>query len=167
MAATTITAADLELLADPANFCQGHRATTCGACRDEYDPCDGHGETSYCDGTCDGARYEWAEYYRRTHRAYPVADDITMEVRGCGALTGQSYRVTFPGTPEGEAAAVVYITTRQATHAISEVPDALIPDRFEAINDLLYPTCEHDMDAHNCYGPQHFMDAAQERALWS
>lgn len=36
---------------------------------------------------------------------------------------------------------------------------------FEALSELLWPTCEHGMSAHSCYGPEHFMSYAQERAL--
>lgn len=163
-ATRTPSAADLALLADPANFCQGHQATTCGACRDEYDPCDGHGEPSYCDGTCDTARIEWAEYHRHVHHAYPVGNTLTVEIHGCGTHAGQAYRVSFPATPDGEAAAVAYLTARLSTHAINEVTNALIPDGFDTLTALLHPVCEHGLSADLCEGPGHYLTAAQEAA---
>jgi hypothetical protein len=32
----------------------------------------------------------------------------------------------------------------------------------DALAEILFPTCEHGMSYHSCYGPDHFMSADQE-----
>lgn len=40
-----------------------------------------------------------------------------------------------------------------------------IPAEWTLVWDLLYPLCEHGMSLTSCYGPDHFMSAAQEQAM--
>lgn len=60
-----------------------------------------------------------------------------------------------------------YLTGEAAPENLSEAEAALVrpldPETDPVLYDLMYPTCEHGMNAHNCYGPMHFMDADQER----
>ena len=43
--------------------------------------------------------------------------------------------------------------------------DNPIPAEYTRLIERIHPTCEHGMNAHNCYGPDHFMSAEQERAM--
>lgn len=71
----------------------------------------------------------------------------------------RSYRATF----ENEQAAVAFIERRSSTHAFAAIGD--IPAGWEALAEALWPTCEHGMSLSSCYGPDHFMSAAQEAAM--
>jgi hypothetical protein len=86
--------------------------------------------------------------------------------------------VTFEG-PDAEAHALAYITRnsypqRLALDFIWDLPvneesdaaevDAFF-DAFPGIVARRFPTCEHGMDATRCYGPGHYPDAEQERAM--
>lgn len=59
--------------------------------------------------------------------------------------------------------ALAFVVTFGLTIELDEDTDvAAFPATFAA----LFPSCEHGMDGRNCMGPEHFMSAEQERALW-
>jgi hypothetical protein len=151
-----------------ADFCQGHG----GECT-AYDPevgClhDGdfdHGIVSYCDGTCASAQDAFTDHIRRYPADTPAAtvDRVTLEVHHCA--NRHTALVTFEG-PDADAWAAAYVSARSSTHAIAEAEWAPFNlEAFPALAKVLYPLCEHRMSLSNCYGPTHFMDAAQEWAM--
>lgn len=73
----------------------------------------------------------------------------------------RAYLATFSTQDQ----AVAYLTPRTSTHSWDAVT---VPADWSNLLDFLYPTCEHGMSASSCYGPEHFMSAAQEQAMnWS
>jgi hypothetical protein len=108
-----------------------------------------------------------------------TAPALVLDVHVCAAR--RSYTATFTG-PRADALAVAFIEERSSTHAFAFVlcdgcsrdgrcdgtgqcaPGVL--DAFPATFATLYPTCEHGMGGRLCMGPDHFMSAEQERALW-
>lgn len=142
----------------PAYYCQGH-STTCPACLDPEFGCEGHGEISYCDGTCASAQdLFWTDL--EAHRVtMPAAstETITLQVGGHGR-TPESYFVTFEG-PDAQAWALAYISARPGFY-FTETPLAPVcHTTFPELADTLYPTCHHGLSADLCmdpYGPHHY-----------
>ena len=99
---------------------------------------------------------------------------ITLHIHVCDQRRG--YRVTFEG-PDAEDRAIAFLKDRSSTgryavghqfgnHNWWEDDDDPIDEQYTRLIDFLYPLCEHQMSADNCHGPDHFMSADQERALW-
>lgn len=61
-----------------------------------------------------------------------------------------------------EQQAVAFIARKSSTHAIDAIH---APEGWNALIEALDPTCEHGMSQSSCYGPDHFMSAAQEQAM--
>lgn len=84
-----------------------------------------------------------------------------------GGGWGAHVRVEVEDTPDARAAALDYFE-RMSSKASMHVDEdetssgATFPDLIR----FFYPTCEHGMDGRLCMGPDHFMSAEQERALW-
>ena len=106
-------------------------------------------------------------------------DTLTLIVHICAQR--RSYSVTFPAG--GDAIAAQFIRDRREG-GVRALAETLAPitgggwaigedDSDEAghadlalwpqLTELLYPECEHGMSLANCFGPDHFMSAAQER----
>lgn len=70
---------------------------------------------------------------------------------------GPWIRVTVSDTPAADAAAADFfrrastMATGHAAH-VDESSTYLGPE----MSDVFYPTCEHGMSAHLCYGPDHY-----------
>lgn len=71
-----------------------------------------------------------------------------------------------------EAQFLAYFTPRRSTHNVYEAAEGDTEGRYTAMPtewaeamDALYPLCEHQMSLQSCYGPDHFMSAAQEQAM--
>lgn len=129
-----------------ADFCQGHGAD-CPA--PEY--CDDdHGVRSYCDGTCDSARWEYLQYLRRIRQAPDGATDhITLDVHG----QGSSYLVRFDG-PDAEERALAYVEARWSTHHVGAVEwEPFSFAAFPRLADKLYPLCDHGLSLDLCADP--------------
>jgi hypothetical protein len=78
---------------------------------------------------------------------------------------GSMTRVVF----SDDATAADYITRKGYLVLEPEAGEdgyPAIPEGWDLTMGALFPTCEHGMDARNCAGPMHFLDAAQERALF-
>jgi hypothetical protein len=79
----------------------------------------------------------------------------------------RAYKVTFSTQEQ----AIAFLSARTATHNWDEIPDVFwpgsgsVPADWHELLAYLYPTCEHGMSADLCYGPDHFMSAAQEEAM--
>lgn len=73
--------------------------------------------------------------------------------------TGQGTRVTFTD----DTLAAAYIARKQ--HLVLDADPATDWDTFPKAFSALFPLCEHQMSLSNCYGPDHYMSAEQERAL--
>lgn len=84
---------------------------------------------------------------------------VTLQIHICAQR--RSYRATFTTQEQ----AVDFINRRYSTHAVSELEDCPVPGDWKALLEALYPTCEHNMSQSSCYGPDHFMSAAQEQAM--
>jgi hypothetical protein len=87
-------------------------------------------------------------------------EDIVLEIHV--ADQRRSYRATFQG-PDAEITALRFIETRWSTHAIHELEDQPIPQKYARLLDLLYPLCEHYLSLSNCCGPQHYYFGEDER----
>ncbi len=72
-------------------------------------------------------------------------------------------RRTYRMVVENEQAAVAFIERKSSTCAFDAEGD--IPAEWAALTEALWPTCEHGMSRDSCYGPDHFMSAAQEAAM--
>lgn len=90
-----------------------------------------------------------------------TTDRIALEIHICDQR--RSYLVTFEG-PRAEDRALAFIDARWTTHAVHEIEDTPIDERYGRLLDQLYPTCEHGLSASNCYGPQHYYFDEEEQA---
>ena len=81
---------------------------------------------------------------------------------------GAWVKVTIADTPEADAAAAAFFrrASTVATGHAACVDEESTEVLGSAMSDVFYPICEHQMSAHSCYGPNHFMDADQERAYF-
>jgi hypothetical protein len=92
-------------------------------------------------------------------------ETATLLIHICAAR--RAYRVTF----STEAQAIAFLSARTSTHNWDEIPDVFwpgsgsVPSTWRALLDYLYPMCEHGLSESNCYGPNHYMTAAQEEAM--
>lgn len=79
-------------------------------------------------------------------------DRFVLDVHICDQRRG--YRVEFAT----EAQAVEFFKRKAAegNHAFEEVRDTPVPLWARRLLDLLYPKCEHGMDAGLCAGPGHY-----------
>lgn len=57
---------------------------------------------------------------------------------------------------ESESAAISYVNRKQSTCEIRECEDSPIPEGWDRLYDLIYPTCVHGLSAEWCYGPGHY-----------
>jgi hypothetical protein len=79
---------------------------------------------------------------------------------------GPAIKVCVADTPEADAAAAAFfrraatLATGHAACVDEEASSVLGP----ALGDVFFPTCEHGMDGHSCYGPEHFPSREQEMA---
>lgn len=90
------------------------------------------------------------------------APDITLLMHVCAQR--RAYRVTFEAGPHAEDLALAFVQARLSTHAVSEIEEHPIDERYGRLLDELYPTCTHGLDASNCYGPQHYYYDEEEQA---
>lgn len=101
----------------------------------------------------------------------PVAEPFTLVVSVCGS---HSYRATF----HRECDVIDFIQRRMAVneslaaagtysggYSWSPVEDCPLPESWEALDRLLFPTCEHGLSADLCWGPNHYPTADEERAM--
>lgn len=73
----------------------------------------------------------------------------------------RSYRVGF----SAEQQAVKFVQARRGTHSFEVEKPAEWPEGWDALAELLWPTCEHGMSLASCFGSQHFMSLDQEMAM--
>lgn len=136
-----------------ADFCQGHGAE----CPGDPGYCDDdHGVRSYCDGSCESARFEHLRYLREIGQPpVPTTDHITLELSG----PGSSYVVRFDG-PQAETWALDYIAARSSTHAAYDVMwTPFSYDQFPTLAEWLHPTCVHGLSEALCEDPiNHWSD---------
>lgn len=80
---------------------------------------------------------------------------------------GSHIKVSVASTPEADKAAAAFFerATRYTVGEPYNVIGEVDGDLGAALNEVLYPSCEHGMSFHSCYGPDHFMSASQERTL--
>lgn len=83
----------------------------------------------------------------------------TLQIHICAERRG--YRATF----SNQAQAITFLEARKSTHNWDEIDGGSVPAEWADLLDYLYPTCEHGMSQNSCYGPDHFMSAAQEQAM--
>ena len=83
----------------------------------------------------------------------------TLQIHICDQR--RSYLATF----STEEQAVAFIIRKSTGHAFFEVDEHPLPQDWTELLETLYPTCEHGMSESSCYGPDHFMSAAQEQAM--
>lgn len=88
-----------------------------------------------------------------------MSETATIHVHICDQRRG------FNATFSTEDQAIAFLSARNSTHARWESESNPVPLTWTKLIDFLYPTCEHGMMADQCYGPNHFMDADQERAM--
>jgi hypothetical protein len=133
-------------------YCQGH-ATECPACRCPDGWCEGHGEVSYCDGTCTEAMLMLEDDIAARRVAAPAdtTDSITLHVGGYGR-TPESWFVTFEGS-DAQAWALAYIEARPGFYFSELAYRPFSHVAFPQVADKLYPTCHHGMDANGCMDP--------------
>lgn len=149
-------------------WCQGH-GTTFACCGIVEDFCGGHGQISYCDGSCSSAQ-RLLEDDITAGRERPVADStdhITLHVGGYGR-TPESYFVTFEG-PQAEAVALAYVKARPDFYFSELVAEPFSHTVFAELAKALYPVCEHGLDASLCMdpgGPHHFGTREWEMAFY-
>lgn len=78
---------------------------------------------------------------------------------------GSRVKVEIAATEAADAAAAAFL--HRATRYVVGEPYNVFGEAFgefgPATQEVLFPTCEHGMNLHNCYGPDHFPSAAQER----
>jgi hypothetical protein len=92
-------------------------------------------------------------------------ETATLRIHICAER--RSYRATF----STQAQAITFLSARTKTHNWDEIKDVFypgsgsVPSTWYDLLDYLYPTCEHGMSADLCYGPDHYMSAAQEAAM--
>lgn len=136
----------------PAYYCQGH-STTCPACLCPDDWCDGHGEVSYCDGTCTEAQLLLEDDItaRRVPQPADTTDTITLHVGGYGH-TPESWFVTFEG-PDAQAWALAYMAARKDFYFTELATVPFSHTAFPLVAEELYPVCHHGMDARSCMDP--------------
>lgn len=82
--------------------------------------------------------------------------EAVLEVHICDQR--RSYRATFAT----EDTAVAFIERHSRNHAFH---GEAVPAGWLRLEETLDPTCEHGMSQSSCYGPDHFMSAAQEQAM--
>lgn len=96
----------------------------------------------------------------------PAAPAFTLEVHICDER--RSYLVGFAT----EQQALDFIARKNAEaeawrveagaapwaggHAYSEIEPCPIPEGWDRLYAVLYPTCEHGLSAALCYGPEHY-----------
>lgn len=117
-------------------------------------------------------------------------EKIVLEAHICDQR--RSYMVTFEG-PNAEEMALSFIESRSSTHAISEwlifderwvcaphggdefyrqdelaedQPYAIDGNKYPRLYATLYPTCEHGLSAHFCYGSEHYASEDEIAAGW-
>lgn len=89
----------------------------------------------------------------------------TLHVHLCAERRG--YNVTF----STEDQALAFLTPKSKTHTWWEIGaedhtgTGSVPASWTRLQEFLYPTCEHGLSESNCYGPNHYMTAAQEQAM--
>lgn len=83
----------------------------------------------------------------------------TLEIHICDQR--RSYLATFATQEQ----AVEFIARKSSNHAFRELDGQPVPADWKALLEALHPTCEHGMSESSCYGPDHFMSAAQEQAM--
>lgn len=129
-----------------AAFCQGHGAE----CPSPEYCDDDHGIVSYCDGTCDSARWEYLRYLRQIGQAPEATTDrIVLELYG----QGSSYVVRFDG-PDPEVHALAYVSARTSTHHVDAVEwDPFSFTAFPRLAEALYPQCHHGLSLDLCADP--------------
>jgi hypothetical protein len=77
--------------------------------------------------------------------------EVTLEIHICDQR--RSYLATFCT----EEQVMTFIERKMdMNHAFYTVPDSDIPDEWMALQDFLWPTCEHGLMASNCSGPMHY-----------
>ena len=90
----------------------------------------------------------------------PVAH-VAIEVHICAQR--RSYVVRFFGD-DADKNAMAYLADKGSTHAWHPVYEEPVDfDRFPALNEFLYPTCEHGLSLALCAGPQHYPYDDEER----
>lgn len=62
-----------------------------------------------------------------------------------------------------EDQAIDFYNRKSATHAMWPVAEEL-PASWTRLYAIMNPTCEHGLSANLCYGPMHYMSAAEEFA---
>ncbi len=82
-------------------------------------------------------------------------DMFRLEVHICDQR--RSYVAAFAN----EASAVDFIARKGLTCAFHEVASSPIPDDWNALYEILNPTCDHGLSAHLCYGPAHYASDAE------
>lgn len=91
----------------------------------------------------------------------------TLIIYLCSAR--RAYRVTF--STEAQCLAFLERKLAAGDYNWDEIPGhhgeglGSIPGSWTTVLDFLYPMCEHGMSQDSCYGPDHFMSAAQEEAM--
>jgi hypothetical protein len=91
-------------------------------------------------------------------------DTAVLDIHICAERRG--YRAVFAT----EDQAIAFLSVRYRTHAWCEVTNlhgpgtGSIPAHWHRLIDYLYPICEHGLSEAYCYGPDHYMSAAQEAA---
>jgi hypothetical protein len=81
-----------------------------------------------------------------------------------------SIRVEVANTPEAEAAFARFWEGKGMSYALDVWgrDDTEMEESYgnpgEVLAGILFPTCEHGMSYHSCYGPDHFMSRDQEMA---
>lgn len=109
-----------------------------------------------------------------------MSTETIIDLHHCSAR--HSLRVVIANTPAAESAFLAYYARREAA-ALAAAPHRTYGDFAtfvwgaddrelsenvgapgQALSELLWPTCEHGMSYHSCYGPDHFMSREQEMA---
>lgn len=94
-------------------------------------------------------------------------ETATLHIHICDQRRG--YDATF--TTEDQA--IAFLTAKRATKnhtwwelgAEDHTGTGSVPATWTRLVDFLYPTCEHGLSLELCYGPNHYMSAAQEQAM--
>jgi len=134
------------------HLCQGH-FTSCPSCLDPEGDCEGHGAISYCDGTCQEARWQLRELILRGTNEQPTPSRATIALGVTDCREGGERIVRFEG-PDAEAWAIAYRQARVSTHVIFELPEEPISyDAFPALYAVLHPQCHHGLSADLCMDP--------------
>ena len=89
---------------------------------------------------------------------------LELTVHHCS--NGTTYQVAFTG-PTADATAAEFVTRKRSTSTVrfADTMGDVSPIHFPLTDAAMNPLCEHGMTLQNCYGPDHYMSAAQEMAM--